>query len=157
MNGIRETAFLWIIDKLESYNIPYLICGGLAANAYGTNRPLNDIDIFVPERNFSKIVNTGKDYISYGPDRYRDQYWNVEYVQFIYDGQKIEIGSSSDISIHNADTSQWESLNINFDAYTLLTLCGRDVRVMKKADLITYKNKLAREVDKIDVRQLRGI
>lgn len=45
-------ALKWIIKILNSKNIPYQISGGFAAKMYGSIRPLNDIDIDIPEDNF---------------------------------------------------------------------------------------------------------
>jgi hypothetical protein len=83
-------ALEWIIGFLESRDIPYLICGGLAAIAYGSQRPLHDIDLYVPEQNYQAVAEFGRKYITYGPERLTDSHWNIEYVQFNYVGQEIE-------------------------------------------------------------------
>lgn len=40
-------AAQWIVGLLRDRSIPFLICGGLAAKGYGSERELNDIDLFV--------------------------------------------------------------------------------------------------------------
>ena len=94
---LENEALEWIVDFLESTDIPYLICGGLAAIAYGAHRPLNDIDLYVPHSDYQKVITFGQALISYGPQRLQSQEWNVEYVQFNYKGQKIEVGRSFDL------------------------------------------------------------
>ena len=111
----HNDALNWIIDFLEAHNIPYLICGGLAAMAYGAHRPLNDIDLYVPLSHFNQVVDFGCNIISYGPGRFKDQHWNVEYVQFNFQGQKIEVGSSEGVAIFDQERGEWVSQSINFD------------------------------------------
>jgi len=90
------------IDYLDSKNIPYLVCGGLAAIAYGSERALNDIDLYVPGSRYQAVVNFGDNFITYGTGRLHDNHWNVDYVQFIYKEQKIEVASNKNIQIFDA-------------------------------------------------------
>ena len=145
------TALDWIIDFFDSRNIPYLICGGLAAIAYGSKRALNDIDIYVPENKYQLVVDYGRDYISYGPGRFKNEHWNVDYVQFIFRNQKIEVGNSSEVMIFDDIRQEWHQEELDFDNYTSVVFSGKKVRLMTKVDLIAYKSKLNREVDKIDL------
>ena len=147
-------ALDWILDFMESKNIPYLICGGLGAIAYGSTRPLNDIDLYVPEEHYAEIVRFGRGYISFGPERVHNERWNVDYVQFIYKGKKIEVGSSDNIEIFVSKTQKWFHKKLNFKNYTLKRAFGRLIRVMTKEQLIEYKEMLNREVDRIDIEQI---
>jgi len=151
---LDNKALTWIIEYFEFNNIPYLICGGLAAIAYGSQRPLNDIDIYVPDSKYQEVVNYGKEFISFGPERFKNKYWNVDYVQFNYMGQKIEIGSSENVEIFDAFKHEWYRKELDFDMYTRVVVFGKELRVMKKNYLIDYKRKLDREVDKIDIEQI---
>jgi hypothetical protein len=145
-------ALEWIIDFLESKNIPYLICGGLAAIAYGSQRPLHDIDLYVPEKNYKAVVDFGRKFITYGPERAITNQWNVEYVQFNYYDQKIEVGSSNNIQIFDSIRNEWHQKSLDFNIYTEVTVLGKTVRVIDKQQLINYKEILGREVDKIDIQ-----
>ena len=153
---VENKAYDWIITILETRQIPYLICGGLSAIAYGSNRPLNDIDIFVPKKHYRKLVAQGKHYITFGPERYQDQYWNVDYVQFTVGGQKIEIGNSDGAEIFDSTKRKWVPINIDFESYSIVSVFGKEARIMKKSALIAYKRKLAREVDIVDVYQINN-
>jgi len=149
-----EEALNWIISFLESREIPYLICGGLAAKAYGSQRPLHDIDLYVADRNYEAVAEFGHKYITYGPERLTDHNWNVEYVQFKYMGQKIEVGSSKDIQIFDAIKHEWHQEELDFEKYTEIDILGKSVRVMEKQTLIDYKRKLNREIDIADIEQI---
>lgn len=149
-----EKALEWIIDFLDARNIPYLICGGLAARAYGAMRPLHDIDLYVPGHDYERVVRFGQDFISYGPDRWAHNDWDVDYVQFTYLGQKIEVGSSHNIRIFDSIKYTWHKETLDFDDYAIVSVLGRPVRVMSKAALINYKRLLNRVVDQADIEQI---
>ncbi|NRB40396.1 MAG: hypothetical protein HRU20_18330 [Pseudomonadales bacterium] len=150
----EESAFNWIIDVFESNDIPYIICGGLAAIAYGAIRELNDIDIYVPKSCYQNVCKFGEEYITFGPERYDDNFWSVDYVQFVFESQKIEVGSDDNIKIFNSKKKIWEREVLDFSIYSVIELFDRQVRVMRKNDLIDYKNKLDRTVDQADIKQI---
>ncbi len=155
MNQIKSIPALdWIVSYLERHDIPYLMCGGLAAQAYGSARPLADIDLYVPDQFLNQVSAMGRDYVSFGPAHYVDEKWDLTFVQFVYEGQKIEVGSDRECKILDSRTGEWHKKNIDFDRYNLVSLYGKLVRVMKKDDLIAYKLKLSREVDLDDISQI---
>ena len=43
---MHQSAAKWIVSQLRERNIPFLICGGLAARGYGSQRDLHDIDLW---------------------------------------------------------------------------------------------------------------
>jgi hypothetical protein len=147
-------ALDWIIDYLEQNEIPYLVCGGLAAQAYGSKRELVDIDLYTPDAFISQISSMGTDYITFGPAHHVGEKWDLTYVQFEYQGQKVEVGSDKECKIFDATSGKWHQKQLNFKSYKEFSLYGRQVRVMEKAELIAYKRKLARQVDLEDVSQI---
>ena len=70
-------ALEWIEDKFRKYDTPRLYCGGLAVKAYGGTRPLNDIDVFVPDVTFWPLVEALKDHIRKPAIRQCEAGWNL--------------------------------------------------------------------------------
>ncbi|MDH5727775.1 MAG: nucleotidyltransferase family protein [Gammaproteobacteria bacterium] len=107
-------ALCWIIGFLEQQNIPYVMCGGLAAKDYGAKRKLNDIDIYVPDENFQSVVDFGIAFITYSPSHHLGAQWDLTYVKFNYQSQDIEVGSDKACKIFNHHQSKWLTQIIDF-------------------------------------------
>ena len=56
-------ALNWIVSLLNHHNIPHQIVGGLAAKAYGAQRPLVDIDLYAPLDKAQAALEEMKPYI----------------------------------------------------------------------------------------------
>lgn len=153
---MHQEATKWIVGLLRSRDIPFLICGGLAARGYGSDRDLNDIDLFVPGECFSDVVEAGQEYISKPATRYREAGWDLTYVQFKYAGVKIEVGSAAGASILNKESQTWIPLDIDFSRYETRYLLGVELPLMLREDLVRYKLALSRPVDVVDVREICG-
>lgn len=151
-----ERAFLWIVDILERNNVVYKISGGFVARIYGVNRELADIDIEVPEKDISIIARGAKSYIKFGPERYKDENWDLELLTLEYEGQEIDI-ASAEANIFNQQNKQWEKIISNLRDANMAKVYGRVVPIEKIDTLISYKNKLGRDVDIEDVKQLSEI
>ena len=149
MNNI-EKAFHWIIEILRKRDVPFQVTGGLAARVYGSERPLHDIDIDIPEDRFQDILPDVKDHITFGPDRFVDEHWDLRLLRLNYEGQQIDI-CGDDTKIRSARTEKWEDCRTNFLASDDHDLYGTLVPVIKKDDLIEYKKALGRPVDREDI------
>ncbi|MDI5920106.1 hypothetical protein QLQ86_04805 [Halomonas sp. LR5S13] len=91
---MHRVAVRWMVGLPEDRNIPFLICGGLAARGYGPERALNDIDPFVPGEHFSSVGQAGQAFASKAAAHRREEGWSLTYVQFSYQGVKVEMGSA---------------------------------------------------------------
>jgi len=149
-------ALTWIIGFLEDSNIPYVVCGGLAAKVYGADRELNDIDIYVPDKHLKTVAEYGAPYITFGPSHHKGEQWDLTYVIFTYLGQNVEIGSDKECKILNAQQSKWVTQVIDFTCYERCNVYGVDAKVMKRDELVAYKTQLNREVDIEDINQISG-
>ena len=152
---MHQFAAKWIVGLLRDRNIPYQICGGLAAKGYGAERELNDIDLFVSREHFDAVVQAGQAYISKPATHYCEEGWDLTYVQFMYEGVKVEVGNADGAQIFDAASQAWVPLNIDFARYETVNLLGLELPVMLKSDLIRYKSVLSRPVDIDDIRAIR--
>lgn len=152
---MHQIAVQWIVTLLRDRNIPFLICGGLAAKGYGSKRCLNDIDIFVPGAHFSTVVHAGREFISKAAGRRQEEGWDLTYVQFKYEGIMVEVGSAESVKIFDADNEAWVPLDIDFSRYTNVLLMNLELPLILKDDLISYKYKLSRVVDIEDICSIR--
>ncbi|ASK21810.1 hypothetical protein CEK60_04580 [Halomonas sp. N3-2A] len=132
-----------------------MICGGLAAKGYGSERDLNDIDLFVPGEHFASVVQAGQEFISKAAAHRQEEGWDLTYVQFKYEGIKVEVGNADGSQIFDASQETWVPLNIDFSRYLTVHLLGLELPLMLKDDLVWYKSTLARPVDIEDICAIR--
>ena len=151
---MHHLAAQWILGLLRDRNIPFLICGGLAAKGYGSERDLNDIDLFVPGEHFSSVVQAGQEFVSKAAAHRQEEGWDLTYVQFKYEGIKVEVGSADSPKIFDAVSETWVPLNIDFSRYVPMHLLGLELPLMLKDDLLLYKSVLSRPVDIEDIRAI---
>ncbi len=151
---MHHLAAQWIVGLLRESNIPFLICGGLAAKGYGSKRELNDIDLFVPGEYFSSVVQAGQAFVSKTAAHRQEEGWDLTYVQFKYEGIKVEVGSANGPRIFDAGRETWVPLDIDFSRHAMVRLLGLELPLMLKEDLIQYKSALSRPVDVDDIRAI---
>ena len=152
---MHHLAAQWIVGLLRDRNIPFLICGGLAAKGYGSERDLNDLDLFVPDEHFSSVVRAGQKFVSKAAAHRQEEGWDLTYVQFKYEGIKVEVGNADGPQIFDAGSEIWVPLNIDFSRSVSVHLLGLELPLMLKEDLVQYKSALSRQVDIEDIRAIR--
>ncbi|RUR34140.1 hypothetical protein [Vreelandella nanhaiensis] len=152
---MHQLAAQWIVTLLRDQHIPFVICGGLAAQGYGAKRELSDIDLFVPGEHFSSVVQAGWAYISKAATRYCEEGWDLTYVQFKYANIKVEVGNAEGAQIFDAANQAWVSLPIDFSRTHTVSLLGLELPLMLREDLIEYKAILSRPVDIADIQAMR--
>ncbi|KKR62846.1 hypothetical protein A2643_00740 [Candidatus Nomurabacteria bacterium RIFCSPHIGHO2_01_FULL_39_220] len=148
-----KNALIWIVDILNKHQIPFQISGGFAAKMHGSPRPLNDIDIDIPQDQFSKITSEVKKYITYAPGYFKDKKWNLYIMTLNYHGQEIDIGSA-DVKIYDNASQTWLPFATNFEKSVWKEVAGIKVPVMPKEELIFYKKFLDGEHQKVDIEAL---
>ncbi|OMH39106.1 hypothetical protein [Motiliproteus sp. MSK22-1] len=153
---MHRKALEWIVNLLESKQIPFQVCGGLAAIGYGSKRPLNDIDLFVPGERFQEVATAVKERISKPAGHYCEEGWDLEYLQCKYEGCKVEIGNADNTKILNSTHGRWETLRIDFSDTQHKTIFGLEIPLMSQANLIRYKSVLGRPVDLQDIKAMNA-
>ena len=151
-------ALSWIVSLQNRYGIPYQICGGMAARAYGATRPLVDIDIYASLQgspHFQAFMDEIQPYLIRAWTPYRSAAWDILYLALDYQGMQIEIAeSTTHPRFYNHRDGRWEEQVIDFAASTHLDLYGVEVAIMPKDDLFAYKAMQDREVDHLDIEQV---
>lgn len=150
-----EEALKWIVGILEKHKIQFQITGGLIARVYGSDRPLADVDIDIPEDRIKEIVADVKDYVIWGPGRFTDDNWDLILVTLKYKEQEIDI-CGDNVRIHDHSNGEWKSSTTDFSKVEMKELYGINVPVIRKEDLITYKKILGRKVDLEDIKAIRA-
>ncbi|MFA5773424.1 MAG: MazG-related protein [Candidatus Paceibacterota bacterium] len=150
-----KNALLWITEILNKHNIPFQISGGLSAKLYGSPRPLNDIDIDIPEEGFKKIINDVKEYIIFGPKQYIDKKWDLKLMTLNYFGQKIDIGGTEYLKIFDSKNNKWLPFSTNFKKVVWLSFIGIKLPIIPAEELIKYKTYLDGDHQQIDINAVQ--
>jgi hypothetical protein len=154
-------ALSWIVSLLNRYSIPYQICGGAAAKAYGATRPLVDIDIYAPlqdAQHFQAFMHEIQPYLIREFTPIVTASWDITYLVLNYQGIQIDIAeSSTNPRFYNHRDGRWEDQPVDFAASTIIQLYGVEVAIMPKDELLTYKAMLKRDVDHLDIEQIASV
>lgn len=151
-----KTALIWLKGILESNHVHYQIVGGLAAHIHGGTRPVADIDLYIPKEEVKRLLPLVSQFISKPLSHYVEEGWDLEYLQLIYQGQKIEIGLSPGTKIKSSNSGSWVELPTDFSKSVLKSYLGVVLPTMPVAELVEYKRILGRPVDLIDIDELTG-
>lgn len=149
-------ALIWIKNTLEQQGVPYQIVGGLASHIHGGSRLVADIDLYIPREHVEKILPLVASSISKPLAHVVEGSWDLDYLQLIYQDQKIEIGLSPGTKILDRNTGQWCELVTDYSQSVMGKYEGVEVPVIPIAALVAYKALLGRDVDHIDIAELTG-
>ena len=144
-------ALAWIVGILSEHKIPFQVTGGLAARLYGSTRPLADIDLDVPEESLPVLAGLLDGHTVFGPARVRDQEWDITLLTVSYAGWSIDLGGAYQTRIFDRAAQSWVPVRTDLKTAVRLEVFGIAVAVVAKDDLVAYKRRLNREVDRIDV------
>ena len=153
---MRKTkeSFIWIVSLLRKHKIPFHISGGFAANIYGSNRPLADIDIEISDDKIFKIQKDVKKFIIYGPKRHKSKQFDLLLMTLKYKGQEIDICGINSQKLFVKTTKKWEKEKIDLSKAKRKKVYDLIVPVVPLKDLVNYKKKISRDVDIQDVKNL---
>lgn len=149
-------ALTWISARLDELGVPFQVAGGLAAIAHGASRPLNDIDIYVPEGSLSRIRAELADHQGHGPERYRDEQWDCYFMEVHYAGEEIELAEAGRTRYRSDSDAPWHEAGVDFGDPARRVAFDVEIPVMPLEQLVEYKRRIGREVDREDVAELTG-
>lgn len=147
-------ALSWIVEMFRRVDVPFQVVGGLAARAYGAKRPLVDLDFYIPTSRLDDIADVTAAFVSRPPSHYRDECWDLIFMKLEYQGQPIEIGGADGARYFDRQASRWHEAGIRFDVSVERTIFGVSLPIMPIDQLIEYKQRLDREVDRQDVAEM---
>jgi len=147
-NGLK-----WITEILNKNNIPYRIGGGFAAHIYGSERPINDIDISLPGSYFPTIVPLVSSYITAGPKHYSNAKWDCNTLSLDYNGQEIDMTDIDTLKMSNKEQTEWFQTKDKYRMYpTIATnINGTEVSLIDPRDLVAYKKHLNGDHQIVDI------
>ena len=151
-----KNALGWIINVLQNSKQPYQITGGLAAKFYGSNRPLVDIDIDVPNKTLAILFPVIKPFLIYGPERYKDDDWDILLATINYNDQLIDLSGADDGQIFDKKSNRWTSCEVDFSTAVETTIENINVKIIEKFSIIKYKSCLRRAVDLQDITNINA-
>jgi hypothetical protein len=149
-------ALRWIVALLGRMDVPFQAVGGLAAHAYGAQRPLADLDFYIPTSRLDDVADEAGDFVSRPPSHFRSDSWDLTFMKIEREGRLIELGGADGARYFDRQACRWREAGIDFGVSVERTLCGVSVPVMPRHQLIEYKERLDREVDRQDVADLVG-
>lgn len=150
-------ALRWIVDLLRRHGIPFQVVGGLAARAWGATRPLVDLDLYVPRQGAERILPEIADRITRPLGPVDGEHWRMDFLQLEHGGIQVELGVAEDAWFRNRATRTFERQEVDFDRGVERRVLGLPVPVMPLEELVAYKRKLDRAVDRRDLAELAGV
>lgn len=145
-------ALKWITGILDNNRIPYRIGGGLATSLYGSGRPVNDIDISLSGRFFSRIVPLVREFIVSGPKHYLNEKWDCTTLSLNYHEQDIDVTDADTLLMRDKDGTEWIRNKEIYEKYpdVMKDINGIRVSLMHPRALLEYKKHLAGEHQDLD-------
>lgn len=147
---------MWITDFLEKEGIPYQITGGLAAHLHGSLRPVNDIDIELPEEHLQTVYAYAKEHCTFHLGHYQDERWDLQMMTLMYRDQEIDICGCKDVRICDARNGQWRHMPSDLTLCSRIKVANMILPVMNRHDLATYKKMLQGDHQAIDIEALES-
>lgn len=150
----ERQALRWIVELLKARDVPFQVVGGLAARAYGATRRLVDIDLYIPVAHIPTVLEAAQPFVTRQPRHHCDEHWDLVFMRLEYGGQPIEIGVADDAKYRDTRHGRWHDAAVDFAASEQLMVLGMEVPVMPREQLLVYKRRLDRPVDRADLGEL---
>jgi len=151
----QKKVLSFLAEIFKENTVEFQITGGLAAIAYGAQRPLYDIDIDIYKKDVEKIRELLQQYIVEDWNNEvegEEDNFNLWMMSLEVDGVPIDISQIEDSHIRRVG-GEWmpqpEVMNTE-----KRVISGIELPVQSRQDLIEYKRLIARDTDLEDIRQI---
>lgn len=144
MDDTTLRALKWIVEILNSHNLPYRVGGGVATFLYGSGRKVNDIDISISGENFSKLIPLVKGFVMEGPRHYVNEKWDCTTLSLNYKGQDIDLTDVNTLLMKSLDGSTWLKNKEMYQKWPDVKkdVDGLSITLMHPKVLLEYKQHL---------------
>lgn len=149
----HKKVLKYLVDILDKNRILFQATGGLAANVYGSTRPLFDIDIDIYKKDIFKVKELFKKYLV--SDFEHEQNISFDLYEFTLEieGIKIDVNQAEESYAIRKDGAKILIVNDIQNAQKH-TLEGITFRVIDKDQLVRYKLHVGRDTDVADVNNI---
>jgi hypothetical protein len=133
------------------------IAGGTAARFYGSDRPLADLDIEVPDAVVATLAGNAcaaRVKLLFAPARYTDNEWCLTLPTVLYHGQEIDFAGVDVAWVRDRRGAVWVRQPADVARAQPTSLDGYPVRTIPRADPVAYKRLIRRDVDLADLATL---
>lgn len=153
MEERKKESLKTVVNVLKEHKIPFQVSGGLAAIAYGSKRPLYDIDIDVGKADIPKVQEIFREYIIEDFHRYQDKYMEVWEIELEIDGVEVDISQAEEAYFKDKEGNSTR-FDSDLSKAKVMEIEGVEVHVMDKEELIVCKKIMGRDVDLQDLEQI---
>ncbi len=155
LSEAQKQTLRQVAQTLKENHIPFQATGGLAAIAYGADRPLWDIDIDVSKKDIPKIRELFKEYITEDYHRLQNERWDIYVMSIQMNGVVVDF-SQMEENYQIDKQGRRIGGDYDFSKSTEMEIEGIKLPVEDKDELIAYKRIVGRDTDLSDVRQIGG-
>ncbi|HUS25937.1 MAG TPA: hypothetical protein VMY99_01140 [Nevskiaceae bacterium] len=134
--------------RLMRHGIRYAVIGGLAAMAWGSERPLDDLDVRIGRTDIQTVLDTHRHSVSRELLPYRTEHWKIHVAQIILRGVKVDLQQAEDSQVTGAGGTYAFPDEI---AFVEKDIEGLLLPIMPRDQLIAYKQALSRPQDLADL------
>ena len=109
------------------------------------------ISISIPLGQRCGSSRSAREFITFGPERYRDSEFDIELLTLRWGGQDIDLTAAEDIRLFDRGAAVWREVPTDMKAFEIHQLMGRSAPVMSRETLVHYKRIIDRPVDRVDI------
>jgi hypothetical protein len=141
----------WLSDLFRDGGVRYAAAGGLAARSWGGTRPLVDLDFYVRAEDLDRLEVDLAPYVVRPLTALKDEHWDLVFMRLEYSSVPLELCVAEGALYRDASTGEWHDACPTLDDCPEREVLGVKLRVMNREDLVRYKQRVSRAVDRADV------